>query len=296
METRIVASGFAFPEGPCVDAGGLLHLVEMANHCVSRVRDGKREMWVVTTGSPNGAAFDVDGDLYVCNGGNRWPPSASTGGLAGPADKPTLIQRISPHGNVTTVVDEIDGRPLNAPNDICFVRPGAFYFTDPRWEAGPEGIRIGEVCYSTTAGEARRVHSGLRFPNGLCVTPDGHHLLVDETDTGLIHRFLMAPSGDLTQLDVYADVGPGMSLDGMCFDADGRLIVAASTGGRLLVVAPGGGAIERVIHLADPAPTNVCFGGVDNATLFITEAGIGRVSAMDWQVPGLPLVDPRGRS
>jgi gluconolactonase len=295
VETRVIVTGLAFPEGPCVDAGGVLHLVEMASRCVSKIVDGRREQWAFTAGSPNGAAFGVDGNLYICDGGGRWPPSASTGEKAGPADGPSLVQVITPAGVVTPLIAEIDGRPLNSPNDICFATPEGFYFTDPRWANDADGIRLGEICYSTVDGAAKRVHGGIRFPNGLCVTPDGKDLLVDETDTGLIHRFAMAPNGDLAQLDVYADCGPGMSLDGMCFDIEGRLIVTASTGGRIFVIAPGGGRIEQVITLDDPAPTNVCFGGPGNRTLFITEAGIGRVEVIDWPVPGMPLVDQTAR-
>ncbi len=297
MESTIVATGFAFPEGPCVDATGQLYLVEMANRCVSKVVDGERQVWVVTAGSPNGAAFGADGNLYVCDSGGRWPPAPSTGGLAGPADAPCQISVITPDGGVTVLVDQIDGRPLNAPNDICFASPDTFYFTDPRWDADDAGMRIGEVCHAATDGTARRVHSGIRFPNGLCVTPDGRYLLVDETDTGLVHRFAIRPDGDLAQVDVYADCGSGMSLDGMCFDSEGRLIVTASTGGRLFVIAAGGGRIEQVLELPDPAPTNVCFGGPDNRTLFVTEASHGRLEAFEWPVPGLPLVghETRGR-
>jgi hypothetical protein len=61
---EIIATGFAFPEGPCVDRAGVLHLVELPNHCVSRVVDGRRIVFAELGGSPNGAAFGPDGALY----------------------------------------------------------------------------------------------------------------------------------------------------------------------------------------------------------------------------------------
>jgi gluconolactonase len=93
---------------------------------------------------------------------------------------------------------------------------------------------------------------------------------------------------------VYAELAPDSSPDGMCFDALGRLIVTASTGGCLYVVSPGGGTIERVIESADPCPTNVCFGGPRHQTLLVTEGGHGRVVSLAWDTPGMVLFPDRG--
>lgn len=287
------AIGLGFPEGPCIDGLGSLYFVEMSQRRVSVLRHGGMASWVSLPGSPNGAAFGPDRHLYVCDGGGRWPPFPSTGGEPGPGDQPGLIWRISPDGNPLVLVREIGGRALNAPNDICFDDVGGFYFTDPIWQAPPDDVRRGHICYWRPDGLAARVHSGLRFPNGLQVTADGRGLLVGETDTGLIHLFPITRPGELGSPSVYADLGRDSGPDGMCFDSSRRLIVAASMGGCLYVVAPDGGHIESIIPSEDPCPTNVCFGGPDHRTLFVTEGGHGRVTSLRWDVAGMVLFPDR---
>lgn len=295
MATTIRASGLGFTEGPCVDTDGSLFFVEMSKRRVSVLRAGRVSTWVRLPGSPNGAAFGPDRHLYVCDGGGRWPPYPSTGGMPGPGDQPGLVWRISPDGVPSVLVGEIDGIALNGANDLCFDDQGGMYFTDPEWETGgtADGIRRGSICYALPSGGARRVHSGLRFPNGLHVTPDGGALVVGETDTGLVHRFPILRPGVVGEPSVYAELAPDSSPDGMCFDALGRLIVTASTGGCLYVIAPEGGSIEQVIESADPCPTNACFGGPGHRTLFVTEGGHGRVVSLEWDVPGMVLFPDR---
>jgi gluconolactonase len=59
--------------------------------------------------------------------------------------------------------------------------------------------------------------------------------------------------------------------------------------GRIHVFAPEGGKPIAQIAFDDPGITNVCFGGPDYRTLFVTESGLGRVVALDWERPGMPL-------
>ncbi|WP_171074820.1 SMP-30/gluconolactonase/LRE family protein [Nonomuraea basaltis] len=145
-------------------------------------------------------------------------------------------------------------------------------------------------------GVARRVHHGLRLLNGLHVTPGGDALLVAETGTGHIHHFEIVAPGSLGPPTTYVDLGPDSFPDGMCFDRDGRLIVAGTGSGAAFVVAPGGGTVEDTIHFADQDVTNVCFGGPDQRILFVTQASLGRVVMIEWPVPGMgPLSRSRPR-
>ncbi|MFT3804273.1 MAG: SMP-30/gluconolactonase/LRE family protein [Burkholderiaceae bacterium] len=289
-----VANGFAFTEGPCVDRRGRLHVVELANRCVSRIENGKRVEFVQLGGSPNGAAFGPDGDLYVANGGGNWGPNASTGGRAGWGGAGSYIQRVRADGWSRVVLAAIDGQPLHSPNDLCFDAEGGLYFTDPVWPPRkPDGladasrVSAGDICFLGADGSARRCHTGLLFPNGIAVSPQGDAVLVDETGTGIVHRFPILSPGVLGKPEVYVELGPASGPDGMCFDSTGRLLVAGHGSHQVFVVAPGGGKVEGSLRFDDAEVTNVCFGGDDLKTLFVTLAATGRVVSVDWDVPGL---------
>lgn len=296
-----IASGFSFTEGPCFDANGVLHVVELANRCVSRIVDGERVVLAELGGSPNGAAFAPNGDLYIANGGGNWGPNASTNGVAGRGGAGSYIQRINPDGWSQTVLAEIDGKPLNSPNDLCFDTDGGLYFTDPVWpdrheDGSPDvsTVSAGDVCYLASDGTARRIHTGLLFPNGLAISPDGTYLVVDETGTGLVHRFDIEAPGVVSEPEVYVDLGPTSGPDGMAFDSTGRLIVAGHGSGHAFVVAPGGGTVESELTFEDPEVSNVCFGGPNFSTMYFTLARHGKVVAVEWDVPGAPLAPKAG--
>ncbi len=300
VEEKIVATGFAFPEGPCIDEHGIVHVVELANHCVSRVIGGRRVVLADLGGSPNGAAFGPDSLLYVCNSGGNWPPKPSTNWVAGTGSGLPSIQVVRPDGSHSVLLSEIDGRALNAPNDICIDACGGFYFTDPAWaERTPEGVAKaeasppGDVCYVAPDGHASRVAGGLKFPNGLHVTPDGNALVVAETGTGHLLKFGIGDGGALGAPETLVDLGPGSGLDGMCYDCEGRLLVAGCGPGILFVLAPDLSRVEQEIALGDPDLTNVCFGGDDFRTLFVTQGSAGRLAAIQWPVPGMRLFPDR---
>jgi gluconolactonase len=295
----VVATGFSYPEGPCFDANGTLHAVELAGGVVSRIIDGQRVVLATPGGSPNGAAFDDAGSLWICNNGGNWGPNASTGGRPGLGGGLAAIQVVDPDGSFATVLSAIDDRPLASPNDLALDPRGGMWFTDPVWatrdrsgSALAAASPPGSVCFLADDGTARRCHTGLVFPNGLVLTPDGGELLVDETGTGRIHAFPVLGPGRLGDPRVRWELGPDAYPDGMCLDSAGRLIVAGTGSGALFVVGERG--LEARIDMADPDVTNVCFGGPDGRTLFVTEASLGRVVSLRWDVPGQPLpVGPR---
>ena len=296
----VVVEGLAYPEGPRLDVTGTLHVVELAAGTVSRVRDGHREVLAELGGSPNGAAFDADGTLWVCNNGGNWGPNASTGFRAGPGGLvPGAIQTVERDGSFRTVLTEIDGVPLSSPNDIALDPRGGAWFTDPVWaardatgSAPASASPPGSVCFMDQDGVGRRVAEGLVFPNGLALTPDWSELVVGETGTGRILAYPILAPGNLGAARTWCDLGPAAFPDGMAFDSAGRLVIAGTGSGSLFVADPGT-PTERVA-MTDVDVTNLCFGGTDGRTLYVTQAALGRVVTIAWDVPGEHLpVGPR---
>jgi gluconolactonase len=79
-------------------------------------------------------------------------------------------------------------------------------------------------------------------------------------------------------------------LDSLAIDSEGNVCVATLVTGMITVISPEGHLL-REIPMPEFAPvvTNICFGGVDLRTAFITSSGLGRLYQMEWHCPGLPL-------
>ena len=82
---------------------------------------------------------------------------------------------------------------------------------------------------------------------------------------------------------------PGYRLfDSLAVDTAGNVCVASLMEGGITVVSPAGGEVEFV-PMPDVYTTNICFGGPDMKTEFVTLSTTGRLVAIDWPRPGAPL-------
>lgn len=282
---RVVASGLRFPEGPAFDRAGNLYVVEIQGGQVSRIRPGGGvEVFAKCGGGPNGSQLAADGELVVANNGGFGPGGAGR------------IERVDRAGRVRSWIAEADGVPLAKPNDLAFDAQGNLYFTNPRWpERGESAAQAapGDVCFATPDAAARRIHTGLRFPNGIGVSPDGRTLVVCETGTGKLHGFPILAPGLLGEPRVVADLGANGQPDGFAFDAEGWILCCGWETGRIWAFAPGSAECVETIAFEDDGVTNVCFGGSEGRTLFVTESKLGRVVAIDWRRPGMRLFGER---
>ncbi len=264
------AAGLRAPEGPAFDRDGNLFVTEMEGQVVQRIApDGTMTPFVRTGGIPNGLAFHENGDLYVTEAGLG------------------AVLRVPPDGRPYMFADEGD-EPFRNPNDLVFDLDGGLYLTDPVKDSTAAD---GRVYYVTPDGDVRLFTDGLRFPNGLALTPDGERLNVGETRTGGIHEFVLDGPGRFSDRRVRARVteptergGP----DGMAFTEDGLLYIALAHHGAILVLDEDDRAAARL----DPGgslPTNLAFGGPDRQTLFITEVETGTVQTLDTPHRGAAL-------
>jgi gluconolactonase len=281
----MLAEGLHGPEGPAIGPDGLLYVVEMRGGRVSRVRgDGTVETFATPGDGPNGLAFAADGSLYVCNNGGL--------PVLGQRHTQGRIERINREGEVARVLDESEGRPLQAPNDLVFDRHGNLYFTDPIPSEGGSTRKPAGIGFLSSAGEARRLELALEGPNGIAVTDDGGTLLVCETGRGRVHAYPIEAPGVLGPGRVYCELPEGKP-DGCCLDAGGYLIVCGVQSGKLFVFPPGGGAAVESIEFPDLGTTNACFGGDDFRTLFVTLSRSGRVATVRWPREGMRLFPDR---
>jgi gluconolactonase len=300
-ELREIAGGLQFPEGPIAMPDGSVLLVEIKRGTLSRVSpDGKVVVVAHTGGGPNGAAIGPDGAAYICNnGGFEWH---DIGGFTFPGNQPKdyiggRIQRVDlSTGVVDDLYTECDGHPLRGPNDIVFDAVGGFWFTDHGKLRDRDRDRTG-VFYAKADGSLiREVIFPLDAPNGIGLSPDGTRLYVAETHTGRVWYWHIKGPGEI---DLAAALGPsGGSLlaglpgfqlfDSLAVDGAGNVCVATLVNGGITIISPDGTSIEHV-PMPDPLTTNICFGGPDLRTAYITLSGTGRLVAMQWPRPGLRL-------
>lgn len=305
MKIRELATGLQFPEGPIAMADGSVILVEIARGTLSRVTpDGRIQVLADLGGGPNGAAIGPDGAVYVCNNGGFnfhtehdgcFRPVAQADNYSG-----GRIERVDlATGRAERVYESVDGVALRGPNDIVFDAHGGFYFTD-LGKTRAHDMDRGGVFYGRADGApARVIARPVMTPNGVGLSPDGKTLYYAETEGARVWAFDIAAPGQVRKhpwpsphggrMVVAAPGGHYQRFDSMALDARGHLCVATLIHGGITIVASDGSASEH-IALPDRYTTNICFGGKDMRTAFVTLSGSGRLIAIDdWPQAGLRL-------
>lgn len=297
---RTVTEGLAFPEGPIALADGSFLLVEIAGQTLKHISStGQHRVIARLEGGPNGAAMGPDGWCYVCNSGG-WIYERQTDGQTRPIGQSSRrgwIERIQvSSGKVERLYDGLAGRTLNSPNDIVFDRHGGFWFTD-LGKRGTDSRDVGAVYYARADGShIECAISGLFEPNGIGLSPDQTTLYVAETVTRRVLAFDLAAPGKPIFHPWPAPSGgrlvqalPGLNpLDSMAVDSAGHIVAASLNNGGVWDLAPDGSSATHY-SLPDFFTTNVCFGGPDLRTAFVTLSMSGRLVAFDWPRPGLGL-------
>ena len=298
---EVVTTGLQFPEGPVAMADGSVLLVEIEGRRLTRVQPatGATESVAELGGGPNGAAIGPDGAAYVCNNGGIGDPNARGS-----------IQRVDLRdGSFSTLYADCEDRALIAPNDLVFDQHGGFWFTD-HGARGKRNAKYGGIFYARSDGshisEAIR---GVDAPNGIGLSPDEEVLYYSETLSGRLMRRRISEPGVLVDspgIDVWAAINHlpldvwtllGRRADHAMFDslaveADGTICVGTLLDGGITAFPPNGGEPEHFFlpeQLDDQMVTNICFGGDDLRTAYLTCSQSGRLVRCQWPRPGLRL-------
>jgi gluconolactonase len=298
-DVRTMASGFGFAEGPAVMPDGSIVLTDIKQNCVWRVTsDGAKSVLAKTGGGPNGLALGPDGALYCCNnGGGMYRADSFMAVGPAPDYAGGSIQRIDPRsGEVRTLYTECSGDRLSAPNDLVFDTAGGFWFTDlgkrytrtrdhgGLYYALTDGSRIVEVAYPILSA------------NGVGLSPDGKVVYVADTEPARLWAFDVVAPGVVRKQPFPSPHGgrlvaglPGFQrFDSLAVQANGDICVATLVTGCITVISPSG-QLVRQVAMPDTHPTNICFGGADLRTAYISLSETGRLGAIGWPEPGLAL-------
>ncbi len=246
-EVRKLGGGMRFTEGPVwIPARKMVVFSDIPNSVLMQwTEDGGLKEYRKVKQS-NGNILDLEGNLLTCQHAGR------------------NVIRTDAGGKVTVLCDNIQGKKLNSPNDLALRGNGEIWFTDPSyglrgkpgelpgrwvWRIGPQGTDV--------------VYKGHDMPNGIVFSPEEDRVYIADTGkVGKIRVFKVVESGMLGDPLFEIDI----RCDGMCVDTKGN-IYTTSRGGIHVFDRNGKkiGVIETPEH-----PANVCFGGENYDTLFIT--------------------------
>jgi len=292
-----ITTELQFPEGPIAMPDGSIIVVEIARGTLSRVDpNGSIDVIADLGGGPNGAAIGPDGACYICNnGGFIWHKSSS--GLLFPGHQPEnysggRIERVDlTTGEVSVVYAECKDHELRGPNDIVFDAQGGFWFTDHGKTRGRDRDRTG-VYYGTVDGKnIIEAIFPMEAPNGIGLSPDETTLYVAETPTGRLWAYPLLRPGQIDQNErpiMMAQLPDYHMFDSLAVDAEGNICVATLITGGITIHSPDG-ADAHIIPMPDVLTTNICFGGENLKTAFITLSTTGKLVSCDWETPGLAL-------
>lgn len=270
---QLVAEGYKFTEGPAVNSRGEVFFNDVPSSKTYKVGlDGKVSEFLSQTNKGDGQAFGPDGKLYAVAGGNE------------------TIVAYDESGKPTQVADGFRG------NDLVVRHDGSIYVTQPGWD----GKSPSQVWLVRPGGEKKIVDSGLKFSNGICLSPDQTLLYVADSRTHWVYSYQIAEDGALRHKQKYyhlhvPDTADDSGADGLRTDRDGRLWVATRMG---LQVCDQPGRVNCIIPSPNGKVSNLCFGGPKFDTLYIMAGDkvysrkIKLTGAHGWDKPNKPA-NPR---
>jgi len=254
-----LADGFLFTEGPSADAKGNVYFTDQPNNRIMVWSvGGELSTFMQPCGRSNGLAFDKDGYLWSC------------------ADEKNELWQIAPDKKVSVIPSKYLDKLLNGPNDLWINHNGGVYFTDPYYKRSwwnhtsmPQDIQA--VYYlSTDHKTIVRVANDLIQPNGIVGTPDGKTLFVADIGGKKTWKYTINKDGSLANKTLFCEMGS----DGMTIDSKGNIYL---TGKGVTIFDKTGKQIEN-IAVPESWTANVCFGGSDMKSLFITASkGLYRI-------------------
>ncbi len=241
---ELVGQGYQFTEGTAANAAGEVFYQDIPNSKTYKVGlDGKLTILNVDAKKASGTAFGPDGKRYTAAGGTQ------------------QIIRYGADEKETVLADGIAG------NDLVVANNGNIYVTAPEGSDKP-----GKIWLIKPNGEKKVVDIGLKFPNGIALTPDQTQVYITESATHWVWVYTILPDGSLANKQHYGwlhvpDGAENAWPDGLRCDRDGRVYVTSLLGIQVLDQA---GRVEAILPIPTGQASNCYFGGPDFSILYVT--------------------------
>ncbi len=248
---ELVGENYGFTEGTAVNSKGEVFFQDIPNSKTYKIGvDGKLEVYITDSKKASGTTFSTSGEMLTITGGWSEPPTKQ-------------VHRYKTEKTYEVVANETPG------NDITIAHNGNIYVTSPD---GRE--RASKLYLIKPNGERSVVDEGLKFANGVCLSPDQTQLYVTESTSHWVWVYQIQPDGSLAHKQKYGwlqvrDADENAWSDGLKCDRDGRIYVTSLSGIQVLDQL---GRVNAII----PVPktkgqvSNLCFGGPDFDVMYIS--------------------------
>ncbi len=248
----LVSDEYKFTEGPAVDELGNVFFTDQPNDRIMKIDlEGKVSEYLKPAGRSNGMFFAPDGKLLAC------------------ADEKNEMWEISADKTHRVLFSSFEDKKLNGPNDVWVDSNGTMYFTDPYyqrpWWAHQTKPQAKQAVYRVDRDGANitRMDDALVQPNGIVGDAKRRVLFVADIGDSKTYQYTIAKDGTLVDRKLFCSSGS----DGMTLDEMGNLYL---TGKKGVMVFNKEGKEIQIIAVPENWTANVCIGGKDRKTLFIT--------------------------
>jgi gluconolactonase len=238
---ELVGQGYDFTEGTASNAAGEVFFQDIKRSVTYKVAlDGKLSVIKSDDKKESGTCFGIDGKRYVVTGNKQ-------------------VLAYDANEKATVVASDLPG------NDLVMAKNGNLYVTAPDGRENPSKIYL-----VRPTGEKIVVDEGLKYANGIALTPDQTQLYVTESTSHWIWIYSINADGTLSNKQKYGwlhvrDNDENSWSDGLKCDRDGRVYVATNMGIQVLDQT---GRVNAIIPVPG-SPANLCFGGADFDTLYV---------------------------
>jgi gluconolactonase len=263
---RLISRQFSFAEGPATDSRGNIYFTDQPNNKIWKYgTDGSLSLFLDSAGRSNGMYFDRKGNLIAC------------------ADEQDQLWSIDRNKKITVLINEVDGKKLNGPNDVWVSPGGNIYFTDPYYQRDywtrTKPDMEAEKVYVLMRGSKtpQPLIDSMKRPNGIVGTLDGTSLYVSDLNGNKTYRYTINKDGTLSNGQLFVNQGS----DGMTIDNKGNVYL---TGHGVTVFNSQGRQIAR-IAIPEKWTGNVAFFGKKRNKLFITASQA--IYVLDMKVKGV---------